>query len=106
MANISIQHPTELGLIKPQTKLNSSVKAPAQENEKIDFEATLKEFIQRVNQAQKSAQTEAARFVQNKEDNLVEALVSLNEARLNFQLMVEIRNKLLQAYQEIQHMPV
>ena len=39
-------------------------------------------------------------------DNLHQVMVSLEEAKLSFQLLVQVRNKLLEAYQDILRMQV
>ncbi len=71
-----------------------------------DFGATISDFIQAVNNDQKSADQAVADVVQGKSDNLHQAMASMEEARLSFQLMVEVRNKLLESYQTIQRMQV
>jgi flagellar hook-basal body complex protein FliE len=71
-----------------------------------DFGATISDFIQAVNNDQKSADQAVADVAQGKSDNLHHAMASMEEARLSFQLMVEVRNKLLESYQTIQRMQV
>ena len=39
-------------------------------------------------------------------DNLHQVMVSLEEARLSFQLLVQVRNRLLEAYQDVLKMQV
>jgi flagellar hook-basal body complex protein FliE len=39
-------------------------------------------------------------------DNLHQVMVNLEEAKLSFQLLVQVRNKLLEAYQDILRMQV
>ena len=39
-------------------------------------------------------------------DNLHQVMLSLEDAKLSFQLMVQVRNKLLEAYQDILRMQV
>jgi len=39
-------------------------------------------------------------------DNLHQIMISLEEAKLSFQLLVQVRNKLLDAYQDILRMQV
>ena len=43
-------------------------------------------------------------FSAGKTDNLHHVMLSLNKARLSFELMVEVRNKALEGYQEIMRM--
>ena len=39
-------------------------------------------------------------------DNLHQVMLGIEEAKLSFQLLVQVRNKLLEAYQDILRMPV
>ena len=70
------------------------------------FGDTMSEFIGSVNDSQKLAQQSAADVVQGKSDNIHEAMANLEEARMSFQLMLEVRNRLLDAYKEVERMQV
>ncbi len=71
-----------------------------------DFGETISDFVQAVDDAQKNASVETADIIQGKSQNLHQAMASLEESRLSFQLMIEIRNKLLESYKEVQRMQV
>lgn len=86
-------------------------KTTSQKNEQLkegqkDFGQTISDFVNAVNESQKDASQKAQDVIQGKSDNLHQAMASMEEARLSFQLMIEIRNKLLESYQEIQRMQV
>ncbi len=86
-------------------------KTTSQKNEQLkeghkDFGQTITDFVDAVNESQKDASQKAQEVIQGKSDNLHQAMASMEEARLSFQLMIEIRNKLLDSYQEIQRMQV
>lgn len=76
------------------------------EGEVKDFGETISDFVQAVDDAQKNASVETADIIQGKSQNLHQAMASLEESRLSFQLMIEIRNKLLESYKEVQRMQV
>ncbi len=78
----------------------------AQSHEEQDFGDTISDFIEAVNDAQQISDQKVSDVIQGKSDNLHEAMASLEEARLSFNLMVEIRNRLLEAYKEIERMQV
>lgn len=72
-----------------------------------DFAATLRSAIDTVNQQQQIA-TGLSNAVAggNSEINISRVMVALEKADLSFQAMVEVRNKLVSAYQEIMNLQV
>ena len=72
-----------------------------------DFAELLKASINQVNGAQKAAGDMAKEFELGAPDaSLHEVMLSLQKANLSFQTMVQVRNKLVTAYQEVMNMPV
>lgn len=72
-----------------------------------DFAALLKSSIDQVNSAQQTAHGLAREFeLGNPNANLQDVMVSLQQANVSFQTMVQVRNKLVTAYQEIMSMQV
>ncbi len=53
-----------------------------------------------------AADQQVQRLALGETDNLHHVMISLEEAKLSFQLMVQVRNKLLEAYQDILRMQV
>ena len=53
--------------------------------------------------AKKKASTDLAT---GKKQNIHETMLAAAQAELNFNLMVQVRNKALEAYQEVMRMPV
>ncbi len=68
------------------------------------FEDTLKGFVREVNTGLKEADQMVAEFAVGKRQSLHEIMVASEKAGVGFKLLVEIRNKLLDAYQEIMRM--
>lgn len=66
----------------------------------------LENGIDNVNQVQKHADQKATDLATGKSDNIHETMLATAHAELTFNLMVQIRNKALEAYQEIMRMPV
>jgi flagellar hook-basal body complex protein FliE len=72
-----------------------------------DFSQALKTAIDQVNQAQQQAQQIAEDFTAGKNNvNLQDVMIDLQKANLSFQQMVQVRNKLVTAYNDIMNMPV
>jgi flagellar hook-basal body complex protein FliE len=64
------------------------------------FGNVLKDAIQQVNELEKGTQGELQKFM-NEESDLHSVMLSLEKADLSFQMMMQVRNKIVQAYQEI-----
>jgi flagellar hook-basal body complex protein FliE len=72
-----------------------------------DFAQALKSAIDQVNQTQQQAQGLAQNFSAGDPNaNLHEVMISLQKANVSFQEMIQVRNKLVSAYQDIMNMPV
>ena len=66
----------------------------------------LGESLQQVNQSQNVADKQAVDVASGKQTDLHEAMIAASKAELSFNLMVQVRNKALEAYMEIMRMPV
>ncbi len=72
-----------------------------------DFSALLKSAVNEVNSAQMDAKQLTRQFESGAPDvNLQDVVLSLQKASMSFQTMVQVRNKLVSAYQEIMNMQV
>ncbi|OYY94321.1 MAG: flagellar hook-basal body complex protein FliE [Hydrogenophilales bacterium 28-61-23] len=72
-----------------------------------DFATMLKSAIDEVNGAQMDAKQLTRQFETGEpEVNLQDVVLSLQKASLSFQTMVQVRNKLVSAYQEVMNMQV
>lgn len=80
---------------------------PTSGAEASDFSSLLKQSIDTVNQHQQTAQTMMTDFETGESDaSLAEVMVATQKANLSFQAMVQVRNKLVDAYKEIMNMPM
>ena len=70
------------------------------------FGDTLADAVGRVDQAQKAADAQVEAFVAGETENAHEVMIAMNQAELHFKLMAEVRNKLLDGYQELMRMQV
>lgn len=71
-----------------------------------NFKVTLNEFLQDVNSLQKEAKQATESFVNGDISDLHQVTVAAEKARLSFELLLEIRNKMMESYQEIMRMQV
>ena len=70
------------------------------------FENVLGGFVKDVNAQQMAAGDAVNGLLSGRDVSLHQAVIAMEEAGLSFQLMVEVRNKLLEAYQELMRMHV
>jgi len=70
------------------------------------FGNVIKDYLSAVDSDSKMAAEKVQNVLANKEENIHEAMVALEEASLSFQMMLEVRNKLLESYQELKRMQV
>ena len=73
---------------------------------RLGFGDALSEAVNRVDGAQKEAEGQINAFVAGEQENLHEVMISMNQAELYLQLMTEVRNKMLDTYQELMRMQV
>ncbi|MGN1035218.1 MAG: flagellar hook-basal body complex protein FliE [Rhodocyclaceae bacterium] len=77
------------------------------ENSLTDFAEVLKNSIDKVNQTQQTAdQMQTAFAAGDTTQNLHEVMIALQTASVSFQEMVQVRNKLVTAYQDVMSMQV
>lgn len=81
--------------------------APASGAEGGEFAALLKASLEQVGQTQTQASQLAKAFEQGASGvNLEDVMISLQKADVSFQTMVQVRNKLVDAYQQIMNLQV
>ncbi len=73
----------------------------------LDFSAQLKDAINQVNTVQKESSSLKKSFTMGDENvDLVDVMVASQKASVSFQAMVQVRNKLISAYQDVMSMPI
>ncbi len=75
-----------------------------QARSKADFKAYLKECIEDVDHLQKEADRAARELATGKVENVHQAMIAMEKADVSFRLMVEARNRIVKAYEEIMKM--
>lgn len=73
---------------------------------KPDFEAWLSSQVQQSNQQILDADTQLRKLALGEAQSLPQVMMSLEKAKLSFNLVVNVQNKVLQAYQDIMRMQV
>jgi flagellar hook-basal body complex protein FliE len=70
------------------------------------FQNLLGDFVSEVSNKQAAAGDAVNGLLSGKNVSLHQAVISMEEASVSFQMMVEVRNKLLDSYQELMRMQV
>ena len=72
----------------------------------VSFGDVLNQFVSEVNDKQIASGQAVNDLLAGKDIPLHQAMIAMQEAGVAFQLMVEVRNKLLEGYQELMRMQV
>lgn len=94
--------PIQTGPIDPERGLPGIGKAGSGRS----FDNVLGELVRDVNAKQMEAGGQIRAMLSGEEIPLHRVMIATEEASVSFQLMVEVRNKLLEAYQELMRMQV
>ncbi|MEX0722425.1 MAG: flagellar hook-basal body complex protein FliE [Gracilimonas sp.] len=70
------------------------------------FADMLTRAVNGVDESMKGAEQNMQDYVAGKTDNVHDVMISMQRAQLSFQLMVEVRNKGIEAYQELSRMQI
>lgn len=70
------------------------------------FTTVIDRAVQEVDGKMKAAAADQGKVLSGETNNLHQAMISMQEASLAFSLMVEVRNKLVDSYQELMRMQI
>ncbi len=91
----------------PQTISAGNGVSPAsvEGNGSSDFLSTLRGAVDQVSQLQSEANMKVSTMLSGNGQDVHSAMIAVQKADLAFELMVEMRNKIVSAYQEISRIP-
>ena len=99
--NIASIGASQLAQMSASTNVTKSVSAP-----RTSFGSFVRDTIDSVNKSQQAAEREIASAVTGDQTDLHRTIIALQSADLQFQFALQVRNKLIDAYQEIMRMQV
>jgi flagellar hook-basal body complex protein FliE len=94
-------------MVTPILPVNVSVPAIAAPSPGgAEFKSVLADAILKVESFQQNAQTSVDRFLSGEGEELHRVALNTQQAELSFQLFLQVRNKIVSAYQEVMRMQV
>lgn len=76
------------------------------QNGSVDFSSILKEKLDDVNSQQVAANNTTNQFIEGKDVDIHQVMLSTSEAQMSLNMAVQVRNKIVEAYQELNKMQV
>ena len=97
-----------LGLINGAGAAGLPATRPGAEagSENADFGAVLKAEMARVNELQEAAQVAAEDFAAGRRDDIESVLFAARKADTAFKMLLQVRNKVLEAYEEVKQLRI
>jgi len=71
-----------------------------------NFATLINQYVQQANMESKAASKASVDLALGKNQNVSETILAIQKADLSFQLMLSVRNKLVDAYREVMRMQV
>lgn len=97
----------EMRSMQMEAMAKPKMTAPVQEPGAPSFADMLGNAVNKVNETQQASNKLAAAFeVGQSGIDLTDVMIASQKASVSFQAMTQVRNKLVQAYQDIMQMPV
>ncbi len=88
------------------TNFAPEVNKPQNETSKVSFGDVLKESIKKVGEMEKEADKEVEKLTKMETKDIHNTMIALEKADITFQTMMQVRNKIISAYEEIMRMQV
>ncbi len=80
---------------------------PVEQGQGANFGDLLKQSIDTVNETQQTAgELKTAFETGSKNVDLAEVMIAVQKSSVSFQAMVQVRNKLVEAYKDVMNMPI
>ena len=95
-----IRLPAHVGTVSGVAALDSKA------NGAPSFGSVMADAVQTVDNVQKSSQASVERFLSGEGEELHHVALQQQQAAITFDVFLQVRNKVVQAYQEVMRMPV
>ncbi len=97
-----------LGLISgpATTGMPAAARSSSEAASGVDFGTVLKAEMARVNELQEAAQVAAEDFAAGRRDDVESVLFAARKADTAFKMLLQVRNKMLEAYEEVKQLRI
>lgn len=98
-----ISSTTSMSNINGLTQFSESIKNTEnlEKTDKVEFSSVLEKVISDVNESQLISNEKVDKFIKGEDIAVHDVMIAMNEAQMSMQLLIEVRNKIVEAYQEI-----
>jgi flagellar hook-basal body complex protein FliE len=100
--NNEIRHITGL----PDNLKPAGQPTPAQPSGKPSFSQVIGKLVQDVDQLHKTAENTTEKMITGQLQDVHQVVVAMEEAQTSFRLLMEVRNKMIDAYREVMRMQI
>jgi flagellar hook-basal body complex protein FliE len=90
--------------ISPLSQANGAVETEKLVSGRADFFSQLQTAFDQVGQLQTEADQQIAGLLNGQGQDIHKAMIAVEKASLSFQLMIQVRNKIIQAYRDVSGM--
>lgn len=98
--NLSARDVAEAQGLRPQDRVNAQEKVPS-------FSEMMGQAVNKVNDVQQASSAMAKAYEQGDPNvDITDVMVASQKASVSFQSMVQVRNKLIDAYRDVMNMPL
>lgn len=87
-------------------EFESKLPGKAQADGATDFKKLLTDALQDVDEAHKASDQQIQKVISGEVQDVHTAMIAMQKADLSFQMMMQVRNKLIDAYHEVMRMGV
>lgn len=102
----SVAQPEKLSPSELGSALKSPLSGESSKSEQVGFGKLFEGMISAVDSQQQLAGEATKKVLLGQTDQLHQSVIAMQEASVSFSLMLEVRNKLVDSYQELMRMPV
>lgn len=92
--------------ISESLRSGSELNKSSESNESKSFGDVIKELVQDANETNKEADLKAQEIVAGRNKDIHGAVLAMEKADVQFRLLSQVRNKVIEAYKEIMRMQV